>query len=382
MWSKVEKRFPVITFLHKHLKAYQVPKTLNFWYAFGMMALLMIVSQFFSGFWLVMFYVPTVNEAFSSIQMLMHQVPSGWFIRYCHTTGASFLFLVMYAHLFRAFLYGSYRAPREVVWFLGMFLWFCMMAEAFMGYVLPWGQMSYWGAQVVTSALDGLPWLGSSLKYWIRGAQQVGQPLLQRFFAFHSILLPFVLIILIKLHIVAIRCVGSTEPIEVESPSPKIPFIPDHLAKESLALSVFITLFFVVIFFFPTLGGLFIEGVNQQPANPLETPSPIHPPWYLTPFFAILRAIPHLGLGLLVTTLSFVIFFALPWLDLSPQRILSHKNRIHQYMVYGFCLNFIMLGILGWYEVNVVNLMLSRIGIFYYFLFFSLMPLYSRWGLR
>lgn len=380
MWSKIEKRFPFRTFLYQHLKAYQVPATLNFWYAFGMMALLMVLNQFFSGFWLVMFYVPTVGEAFSSIQILMHQVPSGWFIRYLHTTGASFLFIVLYAHVFRAFLYGSYRSPREVVWFLGMFLWLLMMIEAFMGYVLPWGQMSYWGAQVVTSALDGIPWIGGELKYWLRGAEQVGQPLLQRFFAFHIILLPFLLFIFVKLHIVAIRCVGSSEPNEVSSPrQKKIAFIPHHLAKESLPLSIFILLFFVVLFFFPSLGGLFIEGINQQVANPLQTPTPIHPPWYITPFFAILRAIPHLSLGLLVTILSFFLFFGLPWLDRSSARTLMHKNRLHRYMVYGFCLNFVGLGILGWFEVTEVTLFFTRVAVGFYFSFFLLMPYYSRW---
>lgn len=378
MWSKIEKRFPLRAFLHQHLKAYQVPASLNFWYAFGMMALLMVFNQFLSGFWLVMFYVPTVSEAFSSIQMLMHQVPSGWFIRYLHTTGASFLFMVLYAHLFRAFLYGSYRQPREVVWCLGMFLWFLMMVEAFMGYVLPWGQMSYWGAQVVTSALDGIPWVGSTLKYWLRGAQQVGQPLLQRFFAFHIILLPFLLLIIIKLHIVAIRCVGSSEPEEQGSSAAKIPFIPHHLAKESLPLSIFIFLFFLVLFFFPEMGGLFIEGVNQQLANPLQTPNSIHPPWYITPFFAILRAVPNLSMGLVFTIFSFLLFFILPWLDKSTKRTLKLKNRFHRYMVYAFCLNLVMLGVLGWYEVSATNLFLARLGLGFYWMFFILMPYYSR----
>lgn len=378
MWSKIEKRFPLRAFLHQHLKAYQVPASLNFWYAFGMMALLMVLNQFLSGFWLVMFYVPTVGEAFSSIQMLMHQVPSGWFIRYLHTTGASFLFMVLYAHLFRAFLYGSYRQPREVVWCLGMFLWLLMMMEAFMGYVLPWGQMSYWGAQVVTSALDGIPWVGSTLKYWLRGAQQVGQPLLQRFFAFHIILMPFLLFVIIKLHIVAIRCVGSSEPEEQASSAAKIPFIPHHLAKESLPLSIFIFLFFLVLFFFPDMGGLFIEGVNQQLANPLQTPNSIHPPWYITPFFAILRAVPNLSMGLVFTIFSFLLFFILPWLDKSTKRTLKFKNRFHRYMVYAFCLNLVMLGVLGWFEVSATSLFLARVGLGFYWMFFILMPYYSR----
>jgi ubiquinol-cytochrome c reductase cytochrome b subunit len=376
--SKIEKRFPIQQFLQKHLWSYQVPSTLNFWYVFGLIALLLVVNQFISGLWLVMFYIPTIAEAFSSVQELMHQVSAGWFIRYLHTTGASFLFITLYLHMFRAFLYGSYQRPREVVWFLGVLLWLVMMLEAFMGYVLPWGQMSYWGAQVVTSALDGIPGIGTTLKYWLRGAQQVGQPLLQRFYAFHIILLPFVMFILVKLHIVAIRCVGSSEPIEPAKPSPKIPFIPNHLAKESLPLSIFVLLFFFVIFFWPSVGGLFIEGINQEPANILQTPSPIHPPWYLTPYFAMLRAVPNLSWGLLLTLSALCCFFLLPLLDKSKFRVLHLKNSIHRYMVYIFWLNFLVLGVLGWYEVSDWRLIIARCASFFYFAFFILMPWYSQ----
>lgn len=378
MLEKIEKRLPIRAFFRKHIHAYQVPATLNAWYVFGLLAIVFVVIQLLSGFWMVMFYVPTVREAFSSVQMLMHQVPAGWFIRYLHTTGASFLFIVLYLHIFRGFLYGSYHQPRELVWVLGVILWLVMMIEAFMGYVLPWGQMSYWGAQVVTSALDGLPFIGSSLKYWLRGGYEVGQPLLQRFYAFHIILLPFLLFLLIKFHIIAIRYVGSSEPIESSKPSKKISFYPQHLLKEAIPAAIFLTLFFMVLFFWPSFGGVVIENLNQVPANPLVTPASIHPPWYITPFFAILRAIPNLSFGVLFTLLALFLFFMMPVLDKSEHRVLFFKKPIFRYMVYIFWLNFIFLGILGWFEVNTLRLLLARVFILFYFAFFLLMPWYSR----
>jgi ubiquinol-cytochrome c reductase cytochrome b subunit len=378
MWQKIEKRLPIKKFLTQHIRSYMVPASLNIWYVFGLLALFFILMQFVSGFWMLMFYVPTVKEAFSSVQSLMHQVPAGWFIRYLHTTGASFLFIVLYLHVFRGFLYGSYQKPRELVWMLGVFLWLLMMIEAFMGYVLPWGQMSFWGAQVVTSALDGIPVIGPSLKYWLRGAHEVGQPILQRFYAFHIVLVPFLLFLIIKLHIIAIRYVGSSEPIETLKPAKKIPFYPDHLLKEAVPVSLVFTLFFMVLFFWPSLGGVFIEDLNQEPANSFVTPSAIHPPWYITPFFAILRAIPNLTFGILVTILSFILFFLLPLLDKSQHRVLFCKTKLFRYMVYLFCIDFVFLGILGWFEVNELRLMLARILITIYFAFFLLMPIYSR----
>jgi len=378
MREKLEQRFPIKSFLNKHIWSYQVPATLNFWYAFGLIAVLLIINQFISGLWLVMFYIPTIERAFASVQELMHQISAGWFIRYLHTTGASFLFICLYLHIIRAFRYGSYRQPREVVWVLGTLLWFLLMLEAFLGYVLPWGQMSYWGAEVATSALDGIPWIGEVIKYWLRGAQQVGQPLLQRCYALHIILVPFLIFIIIKLHIVAIRCVGSSEPIEVEQPSKKILFIPHHLVKELVPIGIFFCLFFAAIFFFPSGGGLFIEGINQMPADPLQTPANIHPPWYLTPYFAILRSIPNLGMGLFFATMALVMIMFLPLLDKSKQRILKLKSKINRYLVYMFGLDFLLLGGLGWYEVNDGRIIIARMATLFYFAFFLLMPWYSK----
>ena len=378
LFDWIEKRFPIGQFIHKHVFSYQVPSTLNVWYVFGLLALVFVLNQFLSGLWLAMFYIPTVKDAFSSIQFIMHQVPSGWFIRYLHTTGASFLFIVLYLHMARALLYGSYRAPREIVWFLGLFLWLVMMIEAFMGYVLPWGQMSYWGAEVMSSTLNSIPWIGQGLHDWLQGGSQLGQSLLQRFFALHIIALPFLIFLMIKFHIIAIRCVGSSEPVEPKKPSKRIPFFPDHVLKEVFPISIFVTLFFLCVFFTPSFGGLFIEALNHVPANPMHTPSLIHPPWYIAPFFTILRAIPNLSMGLLLTLLSLVCWFFLPFLDKSSERLLRNKHLIFQIFVGMFLLDVLTLGILAWYEVTSVNLFIARLATFFYFGFFLLMPWYSK----
>ncbi|NBX84297.1 MAG: cytochrome bc complex cytochrome b subunit [Gammaproteobacteria bacterium] len=379
-WRKaLEERFPIGQFLHKHLLSYQVPANLNVWYVFGLLAMVMVANQFISGLWLVMFYIPTVKEAFSSVQSLMQDVPAGWFIRYLHTTGASFLFMVMILHIVRGFLYGSYHKPREFVWFLGICLWIFMIIEAFMGYVLPWGQMSYWGAEVVTSVFNAIPVVGEGLKEWIRGGQEVGQPLLQRFFALHIIALPFLLFILIKIHVIAIRCVGSSNPEEDTGQKlRKIPFVPDYMIRELFPLSLFVMLFFFIVFFWPNVGGLFIESDNLQMANPFQTPASIHPPWYITPYFAILRAIPHLGCGLFVTMLSILIWFGLPFLDKSQMRTLKKKSALFKAAVMIFGINYVCLSILGWWEINDITLWCARLGVLIYFLFFITMPWYSR----
>lgn len=381
-WRRAfEDRFPIGQFLKKHLFAYQVPANLNVWYVFGLLALVLVANQFISGLWLVMFYIPTIHDAFLSVQSLMQDVPSGWFIRYLHTTGASFLFIVIYMHIFRGFLYGSYHKPREVVWLLGICLWILMMIEAFMGYVLPWGQMSYWGAEVVTSVFNAIPVIGEGLKEWIRGGQEVGQPLLQRFFALHIIAIPFILFIFIKMHVIAIRCVGSSNPIEDGTkPIRKIAFIPDYMIRELFPLSIFVTVFFLIVFFWPKVGGLFIESENFQAANPLQTPASIHPPWYITPYFAMLRAIPNLFFGLVVVIVAIFIWMMLPLLDKSPYRTLKFKSKIFQWAVGGFCCNFILLSILGWCEVSSIILWTTRCCIGFYFLFFLTMPWYSRMG--
>jgi ubiquinol-cytochrome c reductase cytochrome b subunit len=378
LWVALESRLPIRSFIKNHLFNYRVPASLNIWYVFGLLALIFLFNQYLSGIWLAMFYIPGTHQAFHSIQSIMHDIPAGWFIRYLHTTGASFLFVVLYLHIVRGFLYGSYHKPRELVWGVGIFLWFILLAQAFLGYVLPWGQMSYWGAEVVTSSLNGLPWMGSILLNWVRGGAEVGGALLQRFYALHVIALPLLLLYIIKLHIVAIRYVGSSSPNEGSKQEKTIPFFPHHLAKESFPVAIFITIFFAILFFKPDLWGLFIESDNAIPANPLYTPSPIHPPWYLTAYFAILRSVPNLSFGLLLTFMALIFWFFLPILDKSNQRVLRHKSKIFRIMVYLFWINYLLLSVLGWFELNDLILWISRFATIFYFLFFMLMPWYSQ----
>lgn len=377
--SELEKRLPVHAFLRKHLFEYQVPQSLNIWYVFGLIAVILVVNQFLSGIYLAMFYMPSINQAFASIQTIMHDVPSGWFIRYLHTTGASLLFVVLYLHMFRGLLYGSYRKPRELVWGVGVVLFILMLLQSFLGYVLPWGQMSYWGAEVATSAIGGLPWIGPALIGWVRGSLEVGAPLLQRFYALHVIAVPLLILYIIKLHIVAIRYVGSSTPTEEKYPV-KIAFFPNHVAKESFSIAVFVTIFFAIVFFAPEMGGVFIEPINAIAADPMQTPTVIHPPWYITPYFAMLRCIPNLFIGVITVILSLLLWFCLPLLDKGQQRVLSLKPKVFQFMVYLFAFNYILLGFLGWFEHSDWSLWCSRCSTLFYFLFFVGMPWYSSRG--
>jgi ubiquinol-cytochrome c reductase cytochrome b subunit len=380
--SFIEQRLPVISFFKKHVLTYKVPASLNMWYVFGLLALIFMVNQYLSGIWLAMFYIPSANEAFNSIQTIMHDIPAGWFIRYLHTTGASVLFIVLIMHIVRGFLYGSYHKPRELVWMIGIFLWFILYIQAFLGYVLPWGQMSYWGAEVITSMMNGIPWIGSSLVQWVRGGNEVGGALLQRFYALHLIAIPILLLYIIKFHIAAIRFVGSSTPNENQGKQKYIPFFPHHIAKESFYVAIVVMIFFVILFFKPDMWGLFIESDNAIPADPFNTPRAIHPPWYLTSYFAILRSIPDLGYGILITFSALVVWFFLPFLDKSSHRLLQHKTKIFRCMVYIFGMNYLLLSILGWCEVNAYVLWASRLATIMYFSFFILMPWYSRTRLK
>jgi ubiquinol-cytochrome c reductase cytochrome b subunit len=379
-YDSLEKRLPIQSFLKTHLFHYMVPSALNVWYVFGLLALIMLFNQYVSGIWLAMFYIPSIQQAFPSIQAIMHDIPSGWFIRLLHTTGASMLFVVLYLHMFRGFLYGSYQKPRELVWILGVILLLMMYVQAFFGYVLPWGQMSYWGAEVATSAISAIPFVGEGLMYWIRGGIEVGAPILQRFYALHVIAIPLLLMYMIKLHVIAIRYVGSSTPVHEKHPTQKIPFFPHHVIKESMALMVMITVFFAIIFFIPDMGGIFIEKYNDVPANPMQTPPAIHPAWYLTPYFAMLRSVPSLLGGVLLTLLNILLWGMLPFLDKSRHRLLVEKNQVFRWMVYLFWVNFVVLGVLGWYELTLWGLWCSRVCTLYYTLFFILMPFYSRWS--
>src|SRR6184192_1319560 len=316
----------------KHAAAYYAPKNFNFWYYFGSLALLVLVIQIVSGIFLTMNYKPDANLAFGSVEYIMRDVPGGWIIRYIHSTGASAFFIVVYLHMFRAMLYGSHREPRELVWIFGMLIYLSLMGEAFFGYLLPWGQMSYWGAQVIINLFGTIPFIGEGLAIWIRGDYNVSDATLNRFFAMHVIAIPLVLLGLVAAHIMALHEVGSSNPDGVEikknidprsgHPRDGIPFHPYYSVKDTFGVAVFLMVFSAIVFFSPEVGGYFLEYNNFIPADPLKTPEHIAPVWYFTPYYAMLRAVPPLFgsqfWGVLVMAIAVLIFFFMPWLDRGP----------------------------------------------------------------
>ncbi|RUR42567.1 cytochrome b [Vreelandella populi] len=388
-------RFPVSRLWREHLANYYVPKNLNIWYVFGSLALLVLVIQVVTGIWLTMSYSPTADGAFASIEYIMRDVEWGWLIRYLHTTGASALFIVMYLHMFRGLLYGSYKAPRELVWILGMTLYLILMAEAFMGYLLPWGQMSYWGAQVITSLFSAIPWVGPDLAQWVRGDYLVSGVTLNRFFALHVIALPLVILTLVVLHIMALHEVGSNNPDGIEirqhkddtgKPLDGIPFHPYYTVKDLLGVAIFLFVFCGVVFYFPEGGGLFIEQPNFESADPLSTPDHIAPVWYFTPFYAILRAANFSVLGLDARLLGVIlmagaiaILFVLPWLDRSPVRSMRYKGWMSKIMLGLFAISFVGLGVLGVLPSTPERTYMAQGLTVIYFAYFLLMPFYTRW---
>lgn len=384
----LDARFPLMALWKRHFSEYYVPKNLNFFYFFGVLALMLLANQLITGLWLTMFYTPTTTEAFSSIEYLMREVSFGWLFRYMHSTGASAFFIVLYLHLLRGLLYGSYQKPRELVWLLGMFLYFLLVMEAFFGYLLPWGQMSYWGAEVITSLLRVIPYVGDSLVLWLRGDYAVADATLHRFFALHVIGIPLLILLLTLLHLIALRQVGSNNPEGIEindtldsrgKPLDGIPFHPYYTSKDFIALLVFGMLFFAVVFFAPEMGGYFLESTNFVPANPLITPDDIAPLWYMAPFYSILRAIPNefIGVGLMGLALFFL--FLLPWLDRSPVRSMRYRGIFSRVSLAILLSSFLLLGYLGTVPVTPVRLVLSRVSIMLYFSYFLLMPFYTKW---
>jgi ubiquinol-cytochrome c reductase cytochrome b subunit len=383
----LDARFPLIDLWKKHFSHYYVPKNLNFLYFFGAFACLLLVNQFITGFWLTMFYTPTAALAFSSVEYIMRDVNYGWLLRYLHSTGASAFFIVIYLHLFRGLLYGSYQRPRELVWILGMFLYVLLLAAAFFGYLLPWGQMSYWGAQVITSLVGAIPYFGKHLALWLRGDYAVTGVTLQRFFALHVIAIPLLILLLVFLHLVALRQVGSNNPegIEIKDtlnkeglPIDGIPFYPYYMVKDFVAVIGFLILFFAVVFFAPDMGGYFLEPANFSPANPLITPDHIAPMWYMAPFYAMLRAVPDKLMGILCMLCSLFLLFLLPWLDNSPVRSMRYKGPWSRFMLGLGVLGFIILGYLGTIPVTPGRLFLARVATFVYFSYFIGMPFYTR----
>ena len=396
----IDERFPATKVWEEHVAKYYTPKNFNFWYYFGSLLLLVMVLQIVTGIVLTMHYKPDSSLAFASVEYIMRDVPGGWFIRYLHSVGALMLFLAVYLHMFRAMLYGSYKGPRELIWILGMIIYVALMAEAFFGYLLPWGNMSYWGAQVIISLFGAIPVVGEGLAEWIRGDFVVSDATLNRFFAFHVILLPLLLALLVYLHIVALHKTGSNNPDGVEIKKQKddngvpldgIPFHPYYTVKDIFGAAVFMAIFLAIVFFAPELSGWFLEKDNFEPANILQTPPDIVPLWYLTPYYSILRAVTFEWLpggaklwGVMAMGLAIVLFFFLPWLDRSKVKSIRYRGWMYKFMLGLFAVTFVVLGYLGtknpghidliWFK----NVVWAQIGMVIYFAFFLLMPIYTR----
>jgi ubiquinol-cytochrome c reductase cytochrome b subunit len=392
--SWVDARFPLTSMYKEHLSEYFAPKNFNFWYYFGSLALLVLVIQIVTGIFLTMNYKPDAALAFGSVEYIMREVPWGWLIRYLHSTGASAFFICVYLHMFRGMLYGSYRKPRELLWIFGMFIFLCLMAEAFFGYLLPWGQMSYWGAQVIVNLFAAIPLVGPDLAIWIRGDYVISDATLNRFFAFHVIAIPLVLLGLVVVHLLALHEVGSNNPdgIEIKNnkdpitgiPIDGIPFHPYYTVKDIFGVAVFLLVFAVIVFFAPELGGYFLEYNNFIPADPLKTPQHIAPVWYFTPFYSILRAntinffwVDAKVWGVIAMGISVMAFFLLPWLDRSPAKSIRYRGPIYKSALAVFVVCFLILGYLGTETVTEARTLAAQVCTIGYFLFFILMPWYT-----
>ena len=383
----IDARFPLTKMWEEHLSKYYAPKNFNFWYFFGSLALLVLVMQIVTGIFLTMNYKPDANLAFGSVEYIMRDVYGGWIIRYMHSTGASAFFIVVYLHMFRGLMYGSFKQPRELVWIFGMLIYLALMAEAFMGYLLPWGQMSYWGAQVIVNLFNAIPVIGNDLSLWIRGDFVISDATLNRFFAFHVIAVPLVLLALVVAHIIALHEVGSNNPDGVEIKKNKgpdgipldgIPFHPYYTVKDIVGVVVFLMFFAGVVFFYPEMGGYFLEHNNFIPADPLKTPPHIAPVWYFTPFYTMLRAVPDPFLGVIAMGAGVIILFFLPWLDRNPIKSWRYRSVLHKLNLLFFAAVFVYLGYLG---VNPPEPMLAEMGRRFsevYFLFFFVLWFHSR----
>ncbi len=430
----VDQRFPLMSLWRDHLAEYYAPKNFNFWYYFGGLAMLVLVLQIVTGIFLTMHYKPDATQAFASVEYIMRDVPGGWLIRYMHSTGASAFFIVVYLHMFRGLMYGSHRKPRELIWIFGMLIYLCLMAEAFFGYLLPWGQMSFWGAQVIVNLFDAIPLIGPDLSLWIRGDYVVSDATLNRFFSFHVIAIPLVLLGLVAAHIMALHEVGSNNPDGVEikkvkdpktgHPVDGIPFHPYYTVKDTLGVVVFLIVFSVILFFMPELGGYFLEYNNFIPADPLKTPQHIAPVWYFTPYYSILRAVTEdfmwvlaaaliaysalvirtvrnlvvriavgaigavlLGgfftidpkvWGVVLMGIATLVFFLLPWLDRSPVKSIRYKGLLVKVALALFVIVFLILGYLGTLTVTEGRTIAAQVCTLIYFAFFLLMPWYTR----
>ena len=382
----VDDRFPLSALWNEHLAKYYAPKNFNFWYYFGSLALLVLVLQIVTGIFLAMNYKPDAHLAFGSVEYIMRDVPWGWLIRYMHAVGASFFFIVVYLHMFRALMYGSFKKPRELIWIFGMIIYVALMAEAFMGYLLPWGQMSFWGAEVITSLFGAIPYVGTGLETWLRGDFNVSDATLNRFFAWHVVAVPLVLLALVVGHIMALHEVGSNNPDGVEIKAKKdahgvpldgIPFHPYYTVKDIVGVAVFLVVFCSVIFFAPTLGGWFLEHDNFIPANPLQTPPDIRPLWYFTPFYAILRGIPNKLAGVIAMAVAILILFFLPWIDRNPIKSIRYRGAAFKLALAVFAVTFLLLGYVGGLPASPWHAEIGFRLAELYFLFFIVLAIYS-----
>ncbi len=382
----VDARLPIVRAWDTHMGKYYAPKNFNFWYFFGVLSLLVLVNQLLTGVWLTMSFNPSAEGAFASVEYIMRDVDYGWIIRYMHSTGASAFFIVIYLHMFRALLYGSYKKPRELIWIFGMLIFVCLMAEAFVGYVLPWGQMSYWGAQVIISLFGAIPVVGDDLVTWIRGDYLISGITLNRFFALHVIALPIVLLALVVLHLLALHEVGSNNPDGVDIKKHKdengvpldgIAFHPYYTVHDLQAIGVFLFVFCFIIFFMPEMGGFFLEFPNFEEANSLKTPEHIAPTWYFTPFYSVLRAVPDKFWGFIAFAASVAIPFMLPWLDRSPVLSWRYRGWMTKVALVLFVSSFLVLGVLGVKSPTPSRTFLAQICSIIYFGFFLLMPIWT-----
>ncbi|MDT8364017.1 MAG: cytochrome bc complex cytochrome b subunit [Nitrosomonas sp.] len=391
----IDKRFPMTVTWKAHLSEYYAPKNFNFWYYFGSLALLVLVNQLLTGIFLTMSYKPDAGMAFASVEYIMRDVDMGWLIRYMHSTGASMFFVVVYLHMFRGMMYGSYRKPRELLWLIGMAIFFILMSLAFTGYILPWGQMSYWGAQVIVSMFGAIPMIGETLSNWILGDFMLSDAALNRFFAYHVVTLPGLIVVLVFVHIIALHQVGSNNPdgIEIKTnrdpktgiPVDGIPFHPYYTIKDIVGTVVFLIIFCAIIFFAPEMGGYFLEYNNFIPADRLKTPDHIAPVWYFTPYYSMLRAVTVNFLwidaklwGVILMAAGVLIFCFLPWLDRSPVKSIRYKGPYFKIALTLFVISFFVLGWLGTQAPTPLYTLLAQIFSVVYFAFFILMPWYSK----
>ena len=383
----IDDRFPLTKLIKEHATEYYAAKNFNIWYVFGVLATVVLVMQLVTGIFLTMNYKPSAEEAFASVEYIMRDVEWGWLIRYMHSTGASAFFVVVYLHMFRALLYGSYKKPRELIWIIGMLIFLVLMAEAFAGYLLPWGQMSYWGAQVIISLFGAIPAIGDTLVEYIRGDYAISDITLNRFFALHVIALPLALVGLVVVHIMALHEVGSNNPDGIEIKERKGPdgvpldgvaFHPYYTSKDLVAIIVFLMIFLAVVFFAPEMGGYFLEHANFDPANTIVTPEHIAPVWYFTPFYAILRAVPDKLGGVILMIAAVLLPLFLPWLDRAKVKSIRYRGWIYKLALTLFVISFVLLGWLGTQPASGTYVLMARIAAVVYFGFFLLMPYYTR----